>query len=42
MVHETVLTWHEQNVEREKQARAFVEEMDDELAVTNYIYVESD
>jgi hypothetical protein len=42
MVHETVLTWHEQNTEREMKARAFAEEMDNELAVTNYIYVDSD
>ena len=38
MVHETVLAWHE-NVERE---RAFVEEMDSELAVASYIYADFD
>ena len=42
MVHEKVLTWHEQNTEREKQARDFEEEMDNELAARNYIYVDSD
>ena len=41
MVHETVLNWHEQNVERERK-RDFVEEMDNELAVTDYIFVDSD
>ena len=42
MVHETVLTWHEQNVEREREERAFAEEMDNELAVANYIYADFD
>lgn len=42
MVHGTVLAWHEQNAERERRAQAFAEEMDNELAVTNYIYVDSD
>jgi len=42
MVHETVITWHEQNAEREKKARDFEEEMDNEVAATNYIYVDSD
>ena len=42
MVHETVLTWHEKNVERERKARDFEEEMDNDLAVKDYVYVDSD
>lgn len=36
MVHETVLNWHEQNVERDKKAQAFVEETDVELVDNAY------
>ena len=42
MVHETVLNWHEQNVERDEKARAFAEEMDNEQAATGYVDVDSD
>ena len=42
MVHETVLNWHEQNVERDRKARAFAEEMDGEEATTEYVDVDSD
>lgn len=41
MVHETVLKWHEQNVERDRKARAFAE-MDSEQAATEYVDVDSD
>ena len=41
MVHEKVLTWHEQNAEQEKK-RDFEAGMDNELAATEYIYVDSD
>ena len=40
-MHEKVLTWHEQNAEREKK-RDFEAEMDSELAAIDYIYVDSD
>jgi hypothetical protein len=42
MVHEAVLDWHEQNTERERKAQAFVEEMDDEQAISSYVFVDSD
>jgi len=42
MVHEKVLTWHEQNVERDRKARAFAEEMDGEQAVTGHVDVDPD
>ena len=42
MVHETVLNWHEQNVERDRKARSFAEEVDGEQAVAGYVDVDSD
>lgn len=42
IAHETVLNWHEQNVERDRKARAIVKEMDNEHAVTEHAGIDSD
>lgn len=42
MVHETVLAWHERNAERERDAQAFAEVIENEFAAANYTYVDSD
>lgn len=42
MAHQTVLNWHEQNVERDRKARASVEEIDHRQAVADSAGVDSD
>jgi len=42
MVHETVLNWHEENVERDRKARASAAKMDNGQAATDYVDVDSD